>query len=257
MSYAPLVFKDLKSWIEKRTLVKRQNRSIGFVPTMGALHAGHVALLERSRRENEFTVLSIYVNPTQFDNKADLERYPQTLEKDIQIAHKAGVDFILVPTYQQIYPDEYRYKLSESDFSKKLCGAHRPGHFDGMLTVVMKLLNLVQADRAYFGEKDYQQLQLVQGMVEAFFMSTEIVPCPTVRETDGLAMSSRNTLLSPEARQVAPRFPEALLQAATAQEAKARLKLNGFEVDYIEDIGKRRYGAVRIGGVRLIDNVER
>lgn len=257
MAYAPTVYSDLKSWIERRKLLKRQGRRIGFVPTMGALHAGHVALLDRCRRENEVSVLSIFVNPTQFDNAEDLAKYPATLEKDREIAHKAGVDYILTPTYDLIYPDGYRYRVSEKGFSEKLCGAHRPGHFDGVLTVVMKLLNIVQPDRAYFGEKDYQQLQLVRDMVEAFFIETEIIPVKTVREPDGLAMSSRNVRLTPEQRAIAPAFHEALVVSATPEEAKARLKLAGFEVDYVEDIGSRRFGAVRLGGVRLIDNVEK
>lgn len=257
MAYAPTVYNDLKSWIERRKLLKRQNRRIGFVPTMGALHAGHVALLDRCRQENEVSVLSIFVNPTQFDNPDDLAKYPVTLEKDREIAHKAGVDYILLPTYDLIYPDGYRYRVIENDFSAKLCGAHRPGHFDGVLTIVMKLLNIVQPDRAYFGEKDYQQLQLVKGMVEAFFMDTEIIPVKTVREADGLALSSRNVRLSPEHRVIAPKFYEALVVSATPEEAIARLKLAGFEVEYVEDIGSRRFGAVRLGGVRLIDNVEK
>lgn len=257
MAYSPTVFSELKPWIERRQLLKRQGRRIGFVPTMGALHAGHVALLERCRRENEVSVLSIYVNPTQFDNAEDLKKYPATLDQDREIAHKAGVDIILLPTYEQIYLDGYRFRVSEKGFSDRLCGAHRPGHFDGVLTVVMKLLNIVQPDRAYFGEKDYQQLQLVKDMVSAFFLETEIIPVKTVREADGLAMSSRNTRLSPESRALAPQFYEALVASATPDEAKARLKLSGFKVDYVEDIGSRRFGAVHLDDVRLIDNVEK
>jgi pantoate--beta-alanine ligase len=136
-------------------------------------------------------------------------------------------------------------------------GAHRPGHFTGVLTVVLKLLNIAGADRAYFGEKDYQQLMLVRGMVQAFFLETEIVPCPTVREADGLAMSSRNRRLGPGERERAPRFHAALAEAKTAPEARARLERDGFAVDYVEDRGGRRLGAVRLGGVRLIDNVAR
>lgn len=257
MAYAPVIFNDLRSWQEKRHFLERQGRKIGFVPTMGALHAGHISLLERCRRENEVSVLSIYVNPTQFDNPDDLSKYPQTLEADKKIAHQAGVDFILMPTYEQIYADGYKYKVSENDLSTKLCGAHRHGHFDGVLTVVLKLLNLVHPQKAYFGEKDFQQLELVRSMTAAFFMDTEIVACKTVREPDGLAMSSRNVRLDPVARAKAPGFYQALMQAATADEARARLRLDGFEVDYVEDIGKRRYGAVRLAGVRLIDNVEK
>lgn len=257
MSHTPTVYADLRSWIETRDALLRAGKSIGFVPTMGALHDGHASLLERCRSENDVVVLSIYVNPTQFDNKDDLARYPLTFEHDCEVAARAGVDYIIFPTYDQMYADGYRYRVSENDLSLKLCGAHRPGHFDGVLTVVMKLLNLAQADRAYFGEKDYQQLLLIKGMVETFFMRTQIVSCPTVREKDGLALSSRNVNLPSEARQLAPRFNLALREARTADEAKTRLQNEGFDVDYVEDIENRRFGAVKIGGVRLIDNVER
>ena len=257
MAFAPVVFTDLAAWNEKRRMLRRQGRPMGFVPTMGALHAGHASLLDRCRRENEVTVLSIYVNPTQFDNKDDLAKYPLTLDRDRELAHKAGVDYIIAPSYEQMYPDQYRYRVSETGFSEQLDGAHRPGHFNGVLTVVLKLLNLVQADRAYFGEKDFQHLQLVKGMVDAFFLDTEIIACPTVREADGLAMSSRNVNLSAEARALAPLFYRALSESSTVSEARAFLKLQGFEIDYVEDVGTRRFGAVRLGGVRLIDNVQR
>jgi pantoate--beta-alanine ligase len=257
MAFAPVIFKDLAAWNDKRRMLRKQGRPIGFVPTMGALHAGHGSLLERCRRENEVTVLSIYVNPTQFDNKDDLLKYPATLDRDRELAHKAGVDFIIAPNYEQMYPDQFSYRLTETGLSEQLEGAHRPGHFTGMLTVVLKLLNLVQADRAYFGEKDYQQLQLVKAMAAAFFLDTEIVACPTVREADGLAMSSRNVNLSHEARAIAPLFHRALVDSSTSSEARAYLKLQGFEIDYVEDVGTRRFGAVKLGGVRLIDNVKR
>jgi pantoate--beta-alanine ligase len=252
---APLIFDNLKSWRNYRGQLRAL--SIGFVPTMGALHQGHATLLKRSREENQISILSIYVNPTQFDNKDDLKRYPITLDRDLKIASDCGVDAVLLPSYNEIYPDGYRYRVLENSFSQRLCGEHRPGHFDGVLTVVMKLLNLVQADRAYFGEKDHQQLQLIRGMTEAFFLPTQIIACPTVREKDGLAMSSRNVNLSPEGRERAPAFAQALKASQTIEEAKARLSELGFNVDYVEDIGARRYGAVKIDNVRLIDNVER
>ncbi len=251
------LFTDLNSWLRQRRALRAAGVSIGFVPTMGALHAGHLSLLKRSSEENDVTVLSIYINPTQFDNKDDLKKYPATIEHDLEIAKEAGVSFVLLPTFEQIYPDGYRYKITETDLSEKLCGAHRPGHFDGVLTVVLKLLNLAQANRAYFGEKDFQQLRLVAGMAEAFFIDTEIVAVPTVREIDGLAMSSRNINLPVDARGLAPLFYQALKTAPTTAEAEEILTLEGFSIDYIEDIDNRRYGAVKIGGVRLIDNVER
>lgn len=252
------VFHEVRTWLQERErLAGPQGRrpTLGFIPTMGALHAGHVSLVERSRRENDFTLVSIFVNPTQFNDPKDLEKYPRTLEADLGLLEKAGADFLLYPEYKDLYADQYRYRVQENELSKILCGAHRPGHFDGVLSVVMKLLNIAGADRAYFGEKDYQQLQLIRGMAEAFFMRTEIVGCPTVRESDGLAMSSRNTLLSAEERGKAAEFP-AILRAAEAPEAiRARLTQAGFVVDYVEDHFGRRFGAIRLGSVRLIDNV--
>jgi pantoate--beta-alanine ligase len=228
---------------------------IGFVPTMGALHEGHASLLRRARAECDATVLSIFVNPTQFNNPDDLAKYPATLEADLEMARKEGVELAFAPRYDALYPDGYRYRVSESGLSAALCGACRPGHFDGVLTVVMKLFNLVRPDRAYFGEKDYQQYLLVKGMAEAFFMGLEIVPCATVREADGLAMSSRNRRLSPGDRERAALLPLALREAPTATAAAARLEAAGFLVDYVEDREGRRLAAASLGGTRLIDNV--
>ena len=221
------IFNDLSLWANELKNLEKQNVSIGFVPTMGALHQGHSALLDRSRRENQVTVLSIYVNATQFDNKDDLAKYPKTLERDQEIAAEHGVDYILLPTYEQIYPDGYRYKVTENDFSNQLCGAYRPGHFDGVLTVVMKLLNIVSPKHAYFGEKDYQQLQLITDMVKSFFMNVQVVPCTTVREADGLAMSSRNVRLTTEERALAPQFAKILRETETTAEAPKRYAAKG------------------------------
>jgi pantoate--beta-alanine ligase len=154
-----------------------------------------------------------------------------------------------------MYQDGYRYQITEKEFSKLLCGAHRPGHFDGVLTVVMKLLNLAQARRAYFGEKDFQQLELIRGMAQAFFMSVEIVGCPTLREKDGLAMSSRNLLLAPTDREKAPLLAKELRRKGTPEEIRARLNALGFRVDYVEELRGRRFAAAFLGSVRLIDNV--
>ena len=228
--------------------------SVGFVPTMGALHAGHESLLRRARAENDHVVLSVFVNPTQFNDTSDLAKYPRTLAADVALA-APYVDAVFAPEPAALYPDHYRYRVTENDLSTRLEGAHRPGHFDGVLTVVLKLFNVVQPTRAYFGEKDWQQLQLVRGMVEALLLPVEVVPCPTVREPDGLAMSSRNTRLSPVARAHAVEFSRALRHARDAGDAAARLRGNGFEVDYVEDVGGRRLGAVHLEGVRLIDNL--
>jgi pantoate--beta-alanine ligase len=231
-------------------------RSVGFVPTMGALHAGHRTLLERARAENERVVLSIFVNPTQFDDPADLTRYPRTLDADLALADGLA-DAVIAPTAEQLYPDAYHFRVTEDELSRRWEGAHRPGHFDGVLTVVLKLLQLVQAQRAYFGEKDWQQLELVRGMVRAFFIPTEVIACPTVREADGLALSSRNRRLSPHGRTQAAQFPSVLRHAPNAGSAAQTLQSLGFEVDYVDDHAGRRLGAVRVDGVRLIDNVER
>lgn len=249
----PRVFTSLAGWRAERASERFAGRSVGFVPTMGALHAGHRALLERARAENERVVLSVFVNPTQFNDPTDLAKYPRTLDEDVALAAGLATD-VLVPTPEAMYPDRYRYRVTELEFSRELEGAHRPGHFDGVLTVVLKLLNLVQPTRAYFGEKDWQQLHLVRGMVDALFLPCEIVACPTVRETDGLAMSSRNRRLAPADRARAAAFPK-LLRAGTPDAAAGALRGAGFEVDYVTERDGVRLGAVHVGGVRLIDNV--
>lgn len=230
-------------------------RSLGLVPTMGALHAGHLSLVQRSQRENAVTVVSIFINPTQFDQAQDLERYPRQNERDLALLKGVAVDAVFLPARDEIYPDDYHYRVSESELSLRLCGAHRPGHFDGVLTVVMKLLNIVRPTRAYFGEKDYQQLLLVRGMAWAFFMETEIVACPIMREPDGLALSSRNENLDSVQRRQAASLHQVLREPIGTADARVRLQQLGFEVDYVEDFDGRRLAAVRLGSTRLIDNV--
>jgi pantoate--beta-alanine ligase len=244
---------------EEMLLWRQKNehqKMIGFVPTMGALHRGHETLLEKARCENDLVVLSIYVNPTQFNDKKDFEKYPITWDADVALAKKNRVDVIFAPTFDSIYPDGYKYKLQETEFSLDLCGKNRPGHFDGVLTVVMKLLNLVRPTSAYFGEKDFQQLTLIRGMVKAFFLPYDIVPVPTVRETDGLAMSSRNVRLTPEQREKAPLIYKTLTSARSADEARDVFEKQGWVVDYVKDLNGRRFAAVHVGEVRLIDNVQ-
>jgi len=235
--------------------LRREGRTIGFVPTMGALHDGHLSLIERARADNDTVVVSIFVNPAQYDDPADLAAYPRTLRADLEAAQRAGADLAITPTENAIYPDGYRYKVTETELSRVLEGAHRAGHFDGVLTVVLKLLNIIRPRRAYFGEKDWQQLALVRGMVAALFVDSEIVACPIVREPDGLAMSSRNVNLTPEQRALAPKLHEVLSSGATTDEMAARLAAAGFGVDYVERRDGRVLAAVRLGKVRLIDNV--
>lgn len=249
------VANSIQEWKQIAASPKYRASTVGFVPTMGAIHRGHLSLIERSRKENEITVVSIFVNPTQFDNPEDLQKYPRTFDQDCQMLERADVDYLFSPDYHSLYPDEYRYRLQESALSKELCGRFRVGHFDGVLTVVMKLLQLVQARRAYFGEKDYQQYVLVKGMAEAFFLTAEICSCPTLREDDGLAMSSRNVRLSPEGRKKAAEFARLLRTSMNSQERLNALQKLG-TVDYVEERFGRRFGAIHIDGIRLIDNME-
>lgn len=252
------IFRTRAEWQE----LKPRNTTLGFVPTMGALHLGHLALVKHALAENAHVVASIYVNPTQFDNPEDLAKYPVTFEQDCLLLAEAGCHYVFAPRYETLYPDGYRYRVSETETSQVLEGAHRPGHFNGMLTVVLKLLNIIAADAAYFGEKDFQQLLLVSEMVEALHHSTKIVACPTVREADGLAMSSRNRRLSPLQRTLAREWARILAdRTLTCREARQQLEALGFRVDYIEERWGRRLGAVHTpadgehASVRLIDNI--
>jgi pantoate--beta-alanine ligase len=230
--------------------------AVGFVPTMGALHAGHLSLIERARAECDAVAVSLFVNPAQFNDPNDFEKYPRTMGRDLEMLREAGVHAAFVPSPEEIYADRNRFQVSETEMTKILCGPKRPGHFIGVLTVVLKLLNIVQPARAYFGEKDFQQLRLIQEMARAFFLNCEIVACPTVREADGLAMSSRNTLLNSAERDRAAALPRILRESASAEDAARRLTDAGFRVDYVEEHWGRRFGAAFLGSVRLIDNVE-
>ena len=249
------VFEDFEVWRRERRELARASLTVGFVPTMGALHEGHLSLVRRSRSENDRTMVSIFVNPTQFDDQADLARYPRTTDADLEALRAEDTDFVLLPRAEDLYRDGFRYRITGGECARMLEGAHRPGHFDGVLTVVMKLLQIVGPERAYFGEKDWQQLSLVRGMAEAFFLPVTIVGCPTVRDSDGLALSSRNSNLGPADRERAPLFYRSLSSAETSEQAARELSESGFVVDYVEDRDGRRLGAVRIGGVRLIDNL--
>ncbi len=248
------IVKRLSSW--KAVQKSLGDKTLGFVPTMGNLHEGHLSLLQRSVSENDVTVMSCFVNPTQFNTANDFAQYPKTLKEDVAIAEKAGVDYFFMPEYDSLYPDDYRYSISEKEMSRHLEGAHRSGHFEGMMTVVLKLLVLMKADRAYFGEKDFQQLQLIKGLAEAFFIETEIVSCPTIRNDFDLPLSSRNNRLTPEQFETSRYFPEHFHSKKSCNEIINALTEKGFEVEYIEERYGRRFAAVRLGEVRLIDNIE-
>lgn len=246
------VWNTVADWLQRREAL---TGTIGFVPTMGALHAGHASLVERCRAENDIVVVSIFVNPTQFNDPNDLARYPQTLDRDLELLESCGADEVILPSTAELYPHGYGLRADPGAATAIMEGAHRPGFLAGVLTIVWKLLNLVRADRVYFGEKDYQQLMAVTAMTEEFFFETKIVPCPTVREESGLAMSSRNLLLSAKGRIRAACLHSALTLAADTSEARAMLEREGFSVDYVEEHWGRRFAAASLEGVRLIDNV--
>jgi len=255
--------------------------SIGLVPTMGALHEGHGALIRRAKEETGYVVVSIFVNPIQFDRQDDLERYPRPLEADLEYCRKLGVDAVFAPDASEMYPGKLLTSVDVSDFSTTLEGEHRPGHFRGVATVVAKLFNIVQADRAYFGEKDAQQLAVIQKMVADLNIPITIIPVPTVREADGLAISSRNQRLTAEERRVAPALYQALREAAslirrgcTDPAAVRQAALTALastpelRVEYLEIIHPatmkpvdqiiapvRIAAAAWLGQVRLIDNI--
>lgn len=228
--------------------------SLGFVPTMGALHIGHTSLMTHSKQNNDLTIASIFLNPTQFERADDFKCYPRTLDNDLALLEKTGVDACFYPDTSAIYNDDYTYQINENKESQRMEGKHRPGHFNGMLTVVMKLLNLVKPTRAYFGEKDYQQFLLIRQMVKAFFMDVDIEVCKTIREQSGLAYSSRNMRLSPEEHKLAVRFAQTFHQALPLDTIHAQLKTFINRIDYIEEHDNRRFAAVHLGEVRLIDN---
>jgi pantoate--beta-alanine ligase len=236
-------------------LLNYRNHQIGFVPTMGALHAGHLSLVNQARRENDRVVVSVFVNPTQFNDPRDLERYPRTREADLELLQRSAADLVWFPNSSELYPDEFRYRIQENEVSATLCGKSRPGHFSGMLTVVLKLLQIVRPARAYFGEKDYQQLRLVKGLCEAFFIPTTIVACPIVRDSRGLALSSRNARLSPKGLETARSFAQIFADTnREIEDVRHELQSLPLTIDYLEDRFDRRFAAVEVDGIRLIDN---
>jgi pantoate--beta-alanine ligase len=229
----------------------------GLVPTMGALHDGHVALFRAARVENDRVVASLFVNPAQFDEQADLEAYPRDEARDLELAEAEGVDVVFAP--DELYPEGFATWVEPDETGGE--GASRPGHFRGVATVCLKLFNLVRPERAYFGQKDAQQVAVIRHMVRDLNIPVEIRVVPTVRDPDGLALSSRNRRLSPEDRKRALALPRALESAVGSPDpiAAARTSLNGLEPDYVEvlDLGDAKVlaAAVRVGSTRLIDNV--
>lgn len=261
---------------------KKNGKSVGFVPTMGFLHEGHLSLIEEARKNNDLVVVSIFVNPTQFGPDEDLETYPRDLEKDSELCRDAGVDFIFNPEVDEMYVEGYStYVNIESDITKKLCGASRDGHFKGVTSVVSKLFNIVNPDSAYFGMKDYQQLAVINKMVRDLNFDINIVGCPIIREKDGLALSSRNTYLTEEQRKDALVLNKSLKEAKElilAGEQNKKVIIDGIldkikkisysVVDYVEMLDAKNLNeieiinrsvvialAVNVGKPRLIDNI--
>lgn len=259
---------------------KRSGMLVGVVPTMGALHDGHLSLVREARRQSDRVIVTIFVNPMQFNNADDLKKYPRDEDHDLALLDAEGVDVLFAPEVAEVYPEGFATKVSVSGVSEPLEGAFRPGHFDGVATVVAKLFGMTQAGRAFFGEKDWQQLQVVRRLVEDLNIPVRIIGCPTIRETDGLAMSSRNVRLSTAERAVAPALHR-ILQAAAATlrdgasaretllDAEAEILEAGFrEIEYLDlrsveglrpleraTEPARLLVAAWIGDVRLIDNI--
>jgi len=260
---------------------KLNGLSIGFVPTMGALHPGHISLIERAKLENNLVGCSIFVNPIQFNNKEDLEKYPRNFEDDSMKLVNAGCDFVFHPETDEMYPEPANEQYDFGRLDKVMEGAHRPGHFNGVAIVVRKLFEIVEPEKAYFGMKDYQQLRIIQTLTENLKLPIEIIPCPTVRENDGLAMSSRNVRLSRDERKIAPQIYQ-ILKEVKKRKTNHGVKeleewaisqfseIEGFRMEYFEIVDSKTLlpiknwsdtrcaiacTAVFLGGVRLIDNL--
>lgn len=273
----------IRTLVELRAVVagwKAAGESVGVVPTMGALHSGHLSLVRAAKETCDRVIVTIFINPRQFDNPADYENYPRTEEEDARKLSSLKADVVYVPDGTQMYPTGFATTVSVSGISEELCGAHRSGHFDGVATIVTKLFTQTQADKAYFGEKDYQQLQIVTRLARDLDLPIEVVGCPTIREEDGLAMSSRNLLLSGRARTWAPALNRAMEEMAEGllaggdldtlkAEAVAQIKRAAFtKVEYLDlraadnlelldgpDRPARILAAAWLAGVRLIDNI--
>ena len=266
----------------QKELSQLKGKSIGLVPTMGALHRGHLSLMNQSLKDNDITVVSVFVNPTQFNDKNDLEKYPRTLDKDTQLVNSLGVDYVFAPTVEEMYPEPDTRVFNYAPQDEVMEGIYRPGHFNGMCQIVSKLFSIVQPTRAYFGEKDYQQLVIVKRMVEDLKLDIEVVGCPIVREKDGLALSSRNALLSKEERENALLISKTLFESLklaanyslkeTLSFVKNTIQQNdNLELQYFEIVDANTLlpleewedsssiiGCITVfcGAVRLIDNIK-
>jgi len=246
--------------IEETRLALEPSRggSIGLVPTMGSLHEGHIALLRSARAENETVVMSLFVNPAQFGDASDLAKYPRDEERDLELAREAGADLIFAPSVDEMYPPGFQTWVDVTELGAILEGRFRPGHFRGVATIVLKLLNIVRPTRVYFGQKDAQQVQVIRRLAADLAVEVELRIVPTVRDADGLALSSRNARLTAEERAAALALPRALTTRDRAAALAELASSNGLEVDYVEVVDfdpPVLAGAVRVGSTRLIDNV--
>ena len=234
---------------------RNAGKSIGFVPTMGALHEGHASLIKRSVQDNDITVVSVFLNPTQFNDKADLERYPKTLDEDVRLSEACGADYVFAPAVEEIYPEPDTRVFEFPPVTTVMEGARRPGHFNGVCQVVSRLFTIVAPDNAYFGEKDWQQIAVIKQLVDYMNSNITIVECPIIREADGLAMSSRNKLLTKEERAIAPAIYQALKDSLdyskthsvkeTHDKVVAEINaIDGLEVEYFEIVDGKTLLAV-------------
>lgn len=254
---------DTVSGIRQATkALKKDNLTIGFVPTMGALHIGHESLVKRAKEDCDAVIVSIFVNPIQFGPNEDFGKYPRQLEQDKEICSKLGVDYIFAPSEKEMYPGKYITEVIPPEhYQDRLCGKSRVGHFNGVATVVLKLFNIITPDKAYFGEKDAQQLAIIKKIVKDLNLPVEIVGCPTVRENDSLACSSRNKYLNKESREKALSIYKALRHASQSGNLEQAMQLldPDIEVEYFEEteLGEDKFIAIaaKVDGVRLIDNV--
>ena len=250
------IITNLKDWQNIRHNLL-SNVAIGFVPTMGCLHQGHASLIKKSIAENTITVLSIFVNPTQFNDPSDYEHYPKTLDDDVELARQLGVDYVIILSLDAIYPDNNTIRIiTDHPIAMIMEGACRPGHFNGMLTIVLKLLLLVRAHHANFGEKDYQQYVLVSHLVRQYLIPTKVIPCPIIRELSGLPLSSRNRRLTEDQRALIDKFYRFLFSSKhELDDIKHELARLTIDYDYLETHENRLFLALKIGAIRIIDNI--